>query len=242
MSVKTYALTFVIMVFSMHVCFAQSIQPDSTVNMDAGKQVVDYYNKAIGNRAEVYSGALYQLHPPGIRGSYYFQDVNYLTPATVCYDGTWYKNIMSVYDSYKDIMAGASENNIFIFDEAKLTDIYLLNHHFIYLNATKNLLKSGYYDLIYDGKSQVVVKRSKAVTESISATQAVEFVYTDETDIYVKKDDKYFPVDGKGAVLELFKDKKKDLNQYFKDNKAKYKNDKEGLIVGLTRYYDLINK
>jgi hypothetical protein len=81
------------------------------------------------------------------------------------------------------------------------------------------------------------VKRTKLIDES----KSTEIVYEDKTVIYVKKDNKYFPVSNKGSLMDIFKNKSKELNLYLKSNKIKYNKDQEGSVVRLAGYYDQIS-
>jgi hypothetical protein len=136
-------------------------------------------------------------------------------------------------------MVSISGNNLYAMRSEKVSDVYLLDHHFIYKNSDpSNNLSGGFYDLLYSGKSAVLVKRTKKIDES----NTTKIIYEDITDIYIKKGSKYFPVSSKGSVMDVFKDKNRELNQYLKDNKIKFNKDREGTIARLAGYYDQINK
>src|ERR1700761_4395429 len=218
MPLKALALT-VFLGFSVLMSSAQNVPEDTLLYSSTAKRVIDYFNTSIAEQSEIYNGAKYELFPPANKGTFYFLDKNYCVPGLIRYNGTWFKNIPVLYDVHNDAMISVNGNNLFVLDAERTSDVYLLEHHFIYLN-TKNPddLAPGFYDLLYDGKSQVLVKRTKLVDES----KTTEIVYEDKTAIYVKKDSKYLPVSSKGALMDIFKDKSKELNQYLKSNKIKY--------------------
>jgi hypothetical protein len=238
MRVRILALICILSGLAISRSFAQNHSPDSLLYSQAASQAIDYFNKTIDDQSELYNGAQYELYPPANKGTFYFQDKNYCVSSLIRYDGTWYKNIPVLYDIYNDVMISVSGSNLYILRTGKVSDIYLLNHHFIYLAEDQGILTPGYYDQLYEGRSQVLVKRTKLIDES----KSTETVYEDKFDIYVKKDNKYYPVYSKGSLMDIFKDKKKELNQYLKDNKINYNKDKEGAVARLTGYYDLINK
>jgi len=239
MRVGTFILVFILSGLVITNASAQTQAPDSLLFSKAATQTIDYFNKTISFQSEIYNGAQYELYPPANRGTFYFLDKNYCIPALIRYDGTWYKNIPVLYDIYHDAMVSISDNGLYILRPGKVSDVYLLDHHFIYLDTEgPGSLTLGFYDLVYKGKSQVLVKQTKLIDE----TKTTEIVYEDRSDIYVKKDNKYFPVSSKGSLMDIFKDKKKELNQYLKDNKINYYKDKEGAIAKLAGYYDQINK
>ena len=239
MRVRTIALVFILSAFAVCRCSAQNLPPDSLRYSDAAKQVIGQFKTTIADQSELYNGAQYELYPPANKGTFYFLDKNYCVPSLIHYNDTWYKNIPILYDVHNDVMVSIADNNLYAMRSEKVSDVYLLDHHFIYKDADPlNNLPAGFYDLLYGGRSAVLVKRAKKVDES----KATEIIYEDITDIYVKKGDKYFPVSSKGSVMDVFKDKNRELNQYLKDNKIKFNKDREGAITRLARYYDQINK
>jgi hypothetical protein len=239
MRVGTFVLVFILSGLMVTNSSAQNQAPDSLLFSNSATQAIDHFNKTISFQSEIYNGAQYELYPPANRGTFYFRDKNYCVPALIRYDGTWYKNIPVLYDIYHGAMISISDNGLYILRPGKVSDVYLLDHHFIYLDTeSPGSSTPGFYDLLYKGKSQVMVKQTKLIDE----TKTTEIVYEDRSDIYVKKDNKYYLVSSKGSLMDIFKDKKKELNQYLKDNKINYYKDKEGAVAKLAGYYDQINK
>jgi hypothetical protein len=217
---------------------AQNAREDTLLYSSTAKRVIDYFNTTIAEQSEIYNGVKYELYPPANKGTFYFHDKNYCIASLIRYNGTWFKNIPVLYDVHNDAMISVNGDNLFVLDAPRTSDIYLLDHHFIYLDTkSPDELTPGFYDLLYDGKSQVLVKRTKLIDES----KTTEIVYEDKTAIYVKKENKYLPVNSKGAVMDIFKSKRKELNQYLKSNKIKYNKDQEGAVARLASYYDQIS-
>ncbi|MDB5026270.1 MAG: hypothetical protein JWP78_4025 [Mucilaginibacter sp.] len=239
MRVENFVLVFTLSGLAISNSSAQNLSPDSLLYSKAATQVIDYFNQAIADQSEIYNGAQYELYPPANKGTFYFRDKNYCIPALIRYNDTWYKDIPVLYDIYNDAMISISGNELYMLRPGKISDVYLLDHHFIYVDREPpGNRMPGFYDLLYQGKSQVLVKLTKKIDES----KTTEIIYEDITDIYVKKGDKYFGVNSKGSFMDIFKDKKKELNQYLKDNKINYNKDKEGTVAKLAGYYDQISK
>ena len=242
MRIKTFVLVSILFVFVIPNLQAQNLQPDSLLYSKAATQAIDYFNTVIANESEIYNGAVYEFYPPANKGSFYFQDKNHCVPGLIRYNGNWYKNILLLYDIYNDIMVSTLDNNLFILNTEKIADVYLLNHHFIHINGqSKDNLTPGFYDVIYNGRSQVLIKRIKIINDHVTGSQEAETFYEDRSNAYVKKGNKYYLVDSRSSFLDTFKDKKKDLNRYMSDNKIDYKKDKEDAVAKLAAYYDSIN-
>jgi len=239
MRVKIIVLVFIL--FAVSNLRAQNLQPDSFLYSKAASQAIDCFNNFIANESEINNGPVYEFYPPANKGSFYFQDKNYCIPGLVRYNGNWYKNIPLLYDSYNDIMISTLNNNLFVLNTEKIADVYLLNHHFIHINQSGDELAPGFYDVIYNGHSQVLIKRTKFIDEHAVEGQALQTFYEDRSNAYIKKGTQYYLVDTRGSFLDTFKDKKKDLNRYMRDNKIDYKKDKESAVAKLAAYYDSIN-
>lgn len=241
MTFKQWCLAAALTVLFLSRSAAQTISADSLANTSAASKVITLYNVQIAKQSEIYNGTLYDSRPKATRGSVYFQDKNYFTASTIRYNNSWYKNVPMLYDVFNDVMVAESPDLVnYILRADKLSDIYFLNHHFIYLyGEADNLLKPGYYDQLYSGKLMVLVKRTKIVSNTVTS-QSVEVIYKDNSDIYIKKDGKFYRVSNKAGVLNVLKDKKRELKQYLTGNNIKFNNDKEGSVTSLARYYDQI--
>lgn len=219
---------------------AQAPAPDSSTYSKPAADVIDYFTAHIAGQSELYNGAAYMMMPPPGTGSYYFGDKNYCTPGTIRFNGTWYKNLPILYDVYHDRMITYMDNDLFVLDSLKISDVYLLDHHFCYMNQPG--LVPGFYDVLYKGKSQVVVKWIKAINEEIVSQRAVQTNVRDKSQLYLKKGNSYFPVTGKSSFATIFSEKKKEIKQFIHDQKIDYGKDKEAAAVAVAGYYDQLNK
>jgi hypothetical protein len=239
MSVKSFCFVIVAGLLACN-SEAQNASYDSLRYSPAAEQVIAHYITAIDGQSEVYNGLEYYLHPPAYKGSAYFQGKTMFMPAIVCYRGTWYKDVPVLYDMFTDEMVSELKDSLYTLRADRTSDIYLSGHHFIYLKASESKnLPAGYYDQLYNGRSAVLVKRARTVLNRVTQ-QGVEVIYEDQDAIYIKKGEKYIQVNSKGSVLDVFKDKTKQLKQYLGDNKIAYKKDREASVVKLAGYYDQI--
>jgi len=235
---KTYWLIFFVFTMTIVNASAQSLLTDTPRYTPDAQQAIDDYNTAIADQSEIYNGAGYTLYPAASKGSAYFNDAVFTAPGAIRYDGIMYKNVPLLYDMYADVFVAAQRNILFVLRADRLSDVYLQGHHFVKLIFQKEQpLTPGFYDELYDGQTQVLVKRARQVN-NITSVQTIETIYENEDVIYIKKDNHYYKVDGKGSVLNVFKDKKRQLSRFLSDKGIRYKNDKEAAIVKLAIYYD----
>ena len=216
--------------------------PDTLFNANAEMQVLDVYNRTIGDQKEFYNGPQYNPPAKAYRGSPYFLDSASLQPANIRYNGTWYKEVPILYDALNDLMVSVSHSVLYSVRSEKLSDVVLAGHHFIYRPQTKYFkLTTGYYDQLYDGRSEVLVKRRRGVVKRVEQ-QSVQVIYEVDDVIYIKKGSDYVPVSSKQSVLSVFKNKAKQLKEYMSDNKVSFRKDNEHSIARLAAYYDQINQ
>jgi hypothetical protein len=238
-------LTVIISIVSVTLSHAQSSSADTAAFEKKALYAVDYYNINISEQAEIYNGPEYFFLPRATKGTPYLENRFEFTSSTIKYNGTWYSNVSILYDAYKDILVATQPQNQakYILKDQYLTDFILFGHHFVHFNAidTENeKLREGYYEQLYAGKSIVICKYEKSRTESTS-TQGVEVTFDDKQTFYISKGGAIYSVSSKGSVLNVFKDKKKELSSYLKNNNISFKENKGLALSKLAAYYDQIS-
>lgn len=201
------------------------------------------YNIAIGQQSHLYNGPEYEFYDPLIKGNAYVFDNKAFTPGTVAYGGAVYRDIPMLYDLNKDLVVVMLYNHFTKFSllSERVPEFWLLNHHFIRIDADstgKAKLNTGFYDQLYSGKKiEIIVKRAKSIQSSTS-NNTIESFFSATRDYYVKRGNSYFSFSGKGGLLDIFKDKKKELRQYIKANNIDFRENLEQAIVDVATYYD----
>jgi len=236
MNVRSFLPIIAISLFVIRAA-AQAPSVDTLAHTETAK-VIDAYNKTVGDQSAFYNGQEYYPPAQAVKGSPFFLGAMSMQPSLICYDHTWYKDVPVFYDLLNDQMVSAARNVLYSVRTGRLSDVVLAGHHFIYLNAQDSGgLDPGYYDQLYGGKSAVLVKRTCTVVTR-AGDRATEVTYEDKNVIYIKKGNQYVSVGSKGSVLNVFKDKAKQLKQDLAANKISYGKDREGSIIKLATWYD----
>ncbi len=249
---KPICLSFLICFFTMFYSIASLAQPtpaDSSSQQNAFNNAVSLFYSTIGNQSPLFNGPEYYYYDPLIKGNAYFLDVNAFTPGTIYYDGASYSGAPMLYDTYSDKVVVLLYNHFSKFSlvNSKVKSFDYLEHHFVNINqdtlAITSELKSGYYDQLYGGKTEVLVKRYKDIqTTNGSATNGSESYFNTKKEYYVRKNHAYYSVGGEGSMLDILKDHKKELQQYIKANKIKFRREPEEAMVKIASYYDQLTK
>ncbi|MVN90691.1 hypothetical protein [Mucilaginibacter aquatilis] len=225
---------------------AQSKPADSALVTGANSYAVAYFNKSVGQQSEIYNGAEYIALPPAVQGSPYWQDKDTFTSSAIKYNGTWYNGVPLMFDVFKNQIVTVQPVNNYriILQQYLLSDFIIADHHFVYVNeadSVKQQLKPAYYDVLYSGKTSVLSHYSKERSESTNI-HGVEVRFIDHVNYYIIKDKVVYNVSGKGSVLKVFKDKKKELNAYLSANAIKFNDNKALAISKLSAYYDQLTR
>ena len=224
-------------------CFSQTIQIDTNQKQSIVESTVTGFYKAIGEQSRLYNGPEYNFYDPIIKGNAYFSDAINFVQGTVEYDGFIYKEVPMMYDMYKDYIVVLLPNKSAKFRllSDRVQSVDLLDHHFVYVNKDdlpNTSINSGFYDQLYKNKSEVLIKRSKNIQGSSGISGAVENYFTAKKEMFIKNKGKFYSVGSEGSLLNAFKDKKKELKQYLRNNKLKFGDDQEQTMVKVAAYYD----
>ena len=224
--------------------WAQTAPGDSSSQQNALNNAVTLYNTSIGIQAPIYTGPEYYFYDPHIKGNGYYMDINGFTKGSVYYDGTLYNNISMLYDINNDdlVVLYPSRVSKFIAIKERVKTFDYLGGHFINLNADTLApggdVKSGYYRQLYNGKSEVLGKYSKTIQTTTSNTNGVENYFSFSKDFYIKKNNVYHSADSKGSVLDIFKDRKKEIRKFISANDLDFHANPEESLVKVATYYD----
>jgi hypothetical protein len=233
-----------VLIASVNAAFSQAAHGDSSSQQNAFNNAVSTFYASVGNESRIYNGPEYYFYDPSVKGNAYFSDINAFTAGSVNYDGILYSGVQMLYDLYKDEVVVLLYNQFSKFSliNEKVKSFDFLGHHFKnIINDTvynKSDLKSGFYDELYNGKTEVLVKRSKDIQTNISGVNGLENYFNNKKYYYLRKGSVYYSISGKGFFLDVLKDKKKELQQYIRSNGINFRQDPEDAMVKIATYYD----
>ncbi|THU41490.1 hypothetical protein FAM09_05115 [Niastella caeni] len=204
----------------------------------------DVYNPFIENQSRLYNGIEHLGYSIRIKGHAYFLQKE-LAIGTIMYDELEFANVPMLYDLSKDQVIVQHLNGFSRLGlvSEKVKEFTLLNHHFIRLEAdslSRSPIFTGFYDELYSGQLKVLAKRFKYIHEEIKDELERKFLQQDH--YFVQKDGVYYLVKTYKDLLTILKDKGREVKQYLRKNKIKFRKGRENAIVQATAYYDSLNK
>jgi len=205
------------------------------------KMAVNLFYQAIADNALLYNGTEYINSDPNI-GGYPFL-INEFQKSDLVYDNVTYPGVSLLYDILNDRVISPRYNNgvLMILISEKIKSFTLADHKFIRLTNDTTInasLAAGFYDLLYDGNTQVLVKYHKHLYES----NTLEKSLVETTSYFIRKGGRYVVVKRKGDMLALFRDKKTDLKKYTRKNKLNYRKSPEETLIKVAAFYDQLKK
>lgn len=219
--------------------FSQALS-DTSSQQNALNKAISLFNFSAGQQSPIYNGPQYYLYSSTIKGNAYLQDVNDFTAGSVFYDGALYTGVPMLFDLVTDkvVVLLFDHFSTFSLINEKVQSFDLLGHHVINIHVdslSNPVIRSGYYDELYKGKIAILAKRSKSVQETAGG---VESHFSYKRELYVKKDNVYYSSNSLKRLLEVLKDKKKELQQYIKSSQISFRQNPEEAMVKIASYYD----
>jgi len=208
------------------------------------------FDNAVGEQSALYNGPAYFFYNPTVlHGTPYFLQKTTST-GNVFYDGVEYKGIQLLYDLYKDeLVTPLYDNTSYIaLIKSAVQNFDLPGHHFININAdtlTNNtVIPSGYYDELYHGRLQVLERTTISVKQVNSSTGTMEAFSTFAQPVqsfFIRKNNVYYSIGSEGSLLDVLKDQKKQVKNFIKTIKIKFRKDPGAAMAAIAAFYDRLS-
>ncbi len=223
------------------------IIPLSNSQLFANNYFQDQLLPKIVKTSGLLNGKEYSPNPNVLKeGTLFYKEDNWIKGA-ITYRGILYKNQYLKYDLLKDVVLTPSENFYIPLQLiSEFVDSFTLeNHRFIHfkpdkINRSNNENPTeGFYELIYDGISKILVKRS--ITIQMNTTdRSLEYIPRTIIRYFIYVNGIFQEFNNQNSLLKICKNQKKELIQFINKNKIKFKYDPELTMKALARQYDYL--
>lgn len=239
---------FTITLFQLFLLQKSYCQPNPQIN--SGQKALEaarsLYFTSLAAQSGIYRGVEYTGFPYRLNNGHQFFESTDPVKGSVYYDGVLYKDIPIWYDLVKkQLIVQYVDQFSMIKLHNELIDYFsIFNHHFVHLGRdeiSKRTLSEGFYDLVYVGKTQVLVKRSKGTLKEVN-TGVVMTILKQKNEFYLVKDGAYLPVKSQSSVLKALGSQHKEIQDFLRKNKIKFKKDPEASIIKMVSYFDQLSK
>jgi len=229
---------FFIFFFSFGKSMAQDAVADSLFINKVAEGAIALYMKTLGESTLLYNGREYiGIHSRTKGHPFYASDLP--QKGSVFYNGTLYQHPAVTYDLVQDeIFINAYQNIPVKLLSEKIDHFSLEGREFVKMvqqPKDKNVLNSGFYEILYKGVVTVYAKSKKQLEPSFNLEDPYRFVQYDR--YFIKKDDAYHEVNTAGALLSLFSGHQKEIRRYLRNENINFKKNRELAIVQGVKYY-----
>jgi hypothetical protein len=221
---------------------AQSVIQDTAFVVVAKKNSIALYEHALKTQKLYYNGSAY-VEPDRTSDAHPFYLSDDWLNGSIVFDGNSFDNVPLLFDITTEqiITENPSATPISLVKE-KLSSFIIDGRQFdkIHNEAVKNSLpRSGFYHILYNGKTKVVALHDKQTQERIEGRDLI--IYFEERNrYYVWRKDRYHQVGGKGSILKLLHDQKNALRTFIRANKLDFKHNREDALSKVAEYYDTL--
>lgn len=224
--------------------FIECIQAQPFTDERDREVLNNIYNKSTSESSAIYTGRVYQEQIYAKRGSPFFPS-DTLAKGWLVYDGHLFPEVSLQWDILQNFVLIRSQYKILrkLVLNNNLIDSFSFAGHVIKnlpADKDKNLLNGGLYDIIYAGKSDVMVKRKRTTMVEFE-NQRVIYRFVDKNVYYIRKDDLYYRVNNKADVFRLFGDRyKSGIKKEVRRQDLIWRRNFEQCLTIAATYYDKV--
>ena len=205
---------------------------------------VSLYKDATLPSQNLYNGRVYYIYD-GRMEEHQFFDSRKWDKGSVIFDGQRFDSIPMLYDIVKDELVVRHMNGEGITLPSERVQYFSNNRQpFRWFEAGKGIeptMNTGFYNVFYDGPTQLLIRRKKFREEKIK-DKSVITQFPQKDSYYVRKNDHYFAVRTKKSVLKLFPEQKSELRRALRESGIQYRSDRATAIGRMVATYDALVK
>jgi len=213
-------------------------QKQSTAIIPSDVVIMNYLNGAKAyaslytGKAEAPYNVPYTNHP-------YFETADYIQ-GTLCYNHVVYKDVLMRWDLFRDEITVKHPDhlNSILLNNEKF-NYAILNGSVIIKSAADRKTKERFVVLLHNGAFPVVKIHNIGILEEQSG-RVVRRYFSIQPLYAIHSDGMLYAVKNKNAILKLFPDRKKELNEYARLHKLNFSKQTGQSIIALVDYYENI--
>jgi hypothetical protein len=108
-------------------------------------------------------------------------------------------------------------------------------------NNLSGLPNTGYYEIVYSGRSRVLKRDLKKYSEKISVEEGITRILDEKEYFFIKQGDLYKPVNSKKELLNVMDSHRKEIQKFIRKNGLSYKDNMENTLSQAAAYFDQLD-
>lgn len=226
-----------------HAGKAQDSVADSAISKTAYNNAVSLFHKYTDKQARLYNGFLHLGYSHKIEGTAYYPD-NGWHRGSLIYDGIYFADVNMMYDVYKDeLVIQHFHRLMMVLHGEKIKEFTNDVGKFVRVerDSLRNVpLTSGFYQELYKGKVTLLARRVKIMEETITDVLVQKFV--SKNSYYLYKNNTWHTVKSYKDLTTVLKERSKEIRQYLKKNKVKYRRERERALTMAVQHFDALTQ
>jgi hypothetical protein len=225
------------------ICNVRGQSSDTLFVASARQNSLRSYELATVVQSGLFNGTEY-VEPRGTRDEHPFFMTDEWQQGDVEYKGQYYKNLPLLYDVTTDRLVSELFNGQpFVLVNEHLKRFSLGGRKFIRVDRdsiSNDLPAQGFYEEVYGGNTQVLVRHSKVKEERIENT-TLQIYFTAKSKHYILHGGRYERITNKSGVLKVLKDHKTEVRSFIKKEKLKFSpGTLSSALAAVASYYDTL--
>jgi hypothetical protein len=223
---------------------AQIRNSDSTLLLKSVQQQKATFQEYVNVNAPLYNGTSYIKYWNKVIGHPYFISDQFQN-ADINYQNYYYYNIPLKYDLVKNqlVILNASKEFEMTLINDHISEFKISSHFFIKINIDSSHAYNpgpGFYELVYPGRSAVIIKYQKRVEASLKAEDNTSS-FAAYSNYYVFSKNEYHEISSISDFFNIHKDYRSVLKKYMRKEKSNFSKDPAKALILLASYFDTVS-
>ena len=235
-------LPVVMLAFTLSQGFSQATS-DTAFLSNAIDHVVEQHARATRENAGVFHGIEY-MEPERKDAQHPYFGSEEWTTGTVVFDRQPYRNMSLLYDITSDqLITETPSGEVIALIKEKVNEFSLGERKFVQIEneqVANSLPRSGFYQVLYDGRTRVVAMRIKDIHRYMDGSY-VQIDFKERSRYFLYKEGAYHPVSSKSSLLHVLFNNKQLVKEFMKKNQIRFDKNEDWAFVQVARFYDTLS-
>jgi hypothetical protein len=237
-------IIIILFFLSVQTGLGQYTQDDSIMLVKARNNTIQFFLQSMKESSPVYQGREFIPYNPSIKGSPFFMNTEPVN-GMLEYNGIEYPNIFFTLDLVADkvVLKNFTNEYLMIAPSEKIRRFNIGNHFFFRPETDirfRGLNDTGFYEILYPGKTMVVAKKSKKV--QYYPGEDMPYQFASYNVYYVYDQETFREVSSQKDLLSIYKTKESDVRKFLHTGKINFKRNREETLVKSAKFYDQLLK
>ncbi len=198
------------------------------------------YQKNIGNRALIYMAPEYARLGSNAKGHPFYDEKHEFNIGSVDFGDVYYEGLNIGYDIFSDkLILIPTDQSITLEVQNEKVNRFAFNQH-VFIRLVKDSLHqtlpiTGYYELLLDGKYQVLARHTKKIEYPLKAEdyRDTKASFVGYSRFFIAMNNTFYEVKHQRNLFDLFPEEKNEIRQWMQQSPISFRTDPRSYLIGL---------